>query len=138
MHISPHMTRPCFLVIDNQYPGSISTRKLVIETAQLNVITAYSAHEAIDLLARFSSVDGIVLDTEMADIPCRRLIERLRQIRSDIPIITVSPTGHDKCDGEQYHVSSYDPQALLEQLRQVCGKREQESIIRENEASQDK
>lgn len=132
------MTRPCFLVIDNQYPGSISTRKLVIETAQLNVITAYSAHEAIELLARFSSVDGIVLDTEMADIPCRRLIERLRQIRSDIPIITVSPTGHDKCDGEQYHVSSYDPQALLEQLRQVCGKREQESIIRENEASLDK
>lgn len=125
-------------MIDNQYPGSISTRKLVIETAQLNVITAYSAHEAIELLARFSSVDGIVLDTEMADIPCRRLIERLRQIRSDIPIITVSPTGHDKCDGEQYHVSSYDPQALLEQLRQVCGKREQESIIRENEASLDK
>jgi hypothetical protein len=24
--------RPCFLVLDQEYPGSISTRKLVIET----------------------------------------------------------------------------------------------------------
>lgn len=127
-------TRPCFLVIDTQYPGSISTRKLVIETAQLNVITAYSAKEALSLLSRFPEVDGIVLDTEVPGIPCRELIHKLREIRSDIPIVTVSPTGHDKCDGEQYHVSSYDPQALLDQLRNIVGAR-QAAAIRENERS---
>ncbi|HEX4030848.1 MAG TPA: response regulator [Terracidiphilus sp.] len=128
------MIRPCFLVIDNQFPGSISTRKLVIETAQLNVLTAYSAHEGIEMLIRFNKVDGIVLDTEIADMECRKLIERLREIRRDVPIITVSPSGDDRCGGEQYHVSSYEPQALLDQLRHICGKA-QKQAVKENEES---
>jgi CheY-like chemotaxis protein len=128
------MIRPCFLVIDNQYPGSISARKLVIETAQLNVITAYSAQEALGTFSRFPSVNGIVLDTEVQGIPCQQLIKQLRTIRGDVPIITVSPTGHDRCDGEEYHVSSYDPQALLEQLKHICAPAERQAI-RENEQS---
>lgn len=116
------MTRPCFLVIDKQYPGSISARKLVIETALLNVLTAYSAEEAIQTLAQFPKVDGVVLDTEVHGMSCGQLIERLRSIRPDIPVITVSPSGYEPCGGEQYHVSSYDPQQLLEQIRQLCEK----------------
>lgn len=112
--------RPCFLVIDKQYPGTISSRKLVIETALLNVITAYSAEEAVQTLTRFPAVDGIVLDKEVHGTTCRQLIDRLRSIRADIPVITVSPSGYDPCGGEQYHVSSYDPQQLLEQIRRVC------------------
>ncbi|HUA93611.1 MAG TPA: response regulator [Terracidiphilus sp.] len=114
--------RPCFLVIDKQYPGNISTRKLVIETALLNVITAYSASEAIATLDRFPKVDGIVLDTEVYGMPCRQLIGELRKVRHNIPIVTVSPSGHSRCDGEEYHVSSYDPQDLLEQLQHICSK----------------
>jgi CheY-like chemotaxis protein len=129
--------RPCFLVIDNQYPGTISTRKLVIETAQLNVLSAYSAKEALALLTRFPDVNGIVFDTETPGMPCKEFIRRLREIRSDVPLISVSPSGHDPCDGEQYHVSSYDPQALLNQLRHISG-HEQQQAIRENEASGDK
>jgi CheY-like chemotaxis protein len=128
------MIRPCFLVIDNQFPGSISTRKLVIETAQLNVLTAYSAQEGIEMLTRFKRVDGIVLDTEIADMECRKLIDRLREIRRDVPIITVSPSGDDRCGGEQYHVSSYEPQALLDQLRHICGEAQQQAV-KENEES---
>ena len=121
----PHpttMIRPCFLVIDKQYPGSISARKLVIETALLNVITAYSAEEAIALLNRFPAVDGIVLDTEVKGMTCLALIQQLRAVRSDLPIVTVSPSGHDPCGLEDFHVSSYDPQDLLEQLNHICPK----------------
>ena len=128
------MTRPCFLVIDNQYPGSISARKLVIETAQLNVLTAYSAQEALELFSRFPDVNGIVLDTEIAGIPCRKLIEKLRQIRDDIPVVSVSPSGQDRCGGEQYQVSSYEPQMLLDQLRHICGQKTKQAI-KENEKS---
>jgi CheY-like chemotaxis protein len=128
--------RPCFLVVDNQYPGSISTRKLVIETAQLNVITAYSTGEALSTLTRFPGVNGIVFDTDTPGMPCKQFIERVRELRSDVPIITVSPSGHDPCDGEEYHVSSYEPQALLDQLRHICGK-EQKQAIKENEKSAD-
>jgi CheY-like chemotaxis protein len=114
--------RPCFLVVDKQYPGSISARKLVIETAMLNVITAYSAEEGIEILGRFPRVDGVVIDTEVRGMTCEELILGLRGIRPEIPIITVSPSGHDPCGGEQYHVSSYDPQDLLEQLQVLCPK----------------
>jgi CheY-like chemotaxis protein len=114
------MPRPCFLVIDNQYPASISARKLVIETAMLNVITAYSAREAIQTIKRFPAVDGVVLDTEVHGMSCAELIAALRAIRPDVPIITVSPNGDSRCDGEQQHVSSYDPAELLECLQSIC------------------
>ena len=67
------VVRPCFLVIDREFPGSISTRKLVIETAKFNVLTAYSAQEAIETLKTFSAVQGVVLDSEVAGMPCERL-----------------------------------------------------------------
>jgi CheY-like chemotaxis protein len=118
--ISPGMTRACFLVIDRAVAGNISTRKLVIETALLNVITAYSPEEAIETLVRFPNVDGIVLDTEVQGMTCEQLIQRLRAVRSGLPIMTVSPSGHDRCGGEDYHCSSYDPQDLLEQLKKIC------------------
>jgi response regulator RpfG family c-di-GMP phosphodiesterase len=114
--------RPCFLVIDKQFPASISARKLVIETAMLNVITAYGAEEAVEMLIRFPKVDGVVMDTEVRGMSCAELIARLRGVRQDIPIITVSPSGYEPCGGEQYHVSSYDPQDLLEQLQAICPK----------------
>jgi CheY-like chemotaxis protein len=120
--ISKQMIRPCFLVVDKQYPGSISARKLVIETAMLNVITAYSAEEAVQVLNRFPKVDGAVIDTEVSGMSCAELIRQLRAIRPDLPVITVSPTGYEPCGGEQFHVSSYDPQDLLEQLQAVCPK----------------
>lgn len=125
--ISSSMVRPCFLVIDKQHPGSISTRKLVIETALLNVITAYSAEEAVAMLARFPAVDGIVLDTQVSGMTCQDLIRQLRSIRSEIPIISVSPSGNDPCGAEDFHVSSYDPQDLLEQLSRICPKETREA-----------
>ena len=86
------MIRPCFLVIDKEYPGSISTRKLVIETALLNLITAYSVEEAIGMLARFPAVDGIVLETEVKGITCRELIRRLRAVRGRAASLLVLPS----------------------------------------------
>lgn len=114
-------------MIDKQFPGTISTRKLVIETAMLNVITAYSAEEALETLVRFPNVDGIVLDSEVRGMSCRELIDRLRGIRRNLPIVTVSPSGFDACGGEQYHCSSYDPQELLKQLSKICPKEEREA-----------
>jgi CheY-like chemotaxis protein len=114
------MIRPCFLVIDKRAPGNISTRKLVIETALLNVVTAYSPEEALQALARFPNLDGVVMDTELVGMSCRELIDRLRAIRREIPIVTVSPSGYEQCGGEQFHCSSHRPQDLLEQLEKIC------------------
>lgn len=112
--------RPCFIMLDYEFPGSISSRKLVIESAKLNVITAYSQEEAIETLERFPRVDGVVMNVQTEGrLSCQEIIERLEAIRSDIPIVTVSPTG-DRRGGEEFHVSSYDPGQLLKVLEQIC------------------
>lgn len=112
--------RPCFIILDQEFPGSISSRKLVIESAKLNVITAYSQQEAIETLERYPRVDGVVVNAQMeGHWSCGQIIEKLRGIRRDIPIITVSANG-DRCDGEQFHVSSYDPRQLLGALEELC------------------
>lgn len=94
----------------------------------LNVLTAYSAQEAIETLSRFSKVDGVVLDSEVEGLPCKKLIEELRKQRSDIPVITVSPSGHARCGNENYHVSSYDPHDLLDQLDKICPKQNRRAM----------
>ncbi|HEV2327071.1 MAG TPA: response regulator [Terracidiphilus sp.] len=127
--------RPCFLVVDNEYPGSISTRKLVLESAKLNVLTAYTADEAIRTVQRFPNIDGVVLDTQLKGRSCGELIEQLRSAQTNMPIITVSPTGHDPCGGEQYHVSNFDPKQLLEAVRKISPTRMSYVMSRENEIS---
>ena len=113
--------RPCFIILDYDFPGSISARKLVIESAKLNVITAYSQQEAIDTLQRYRGVDGVVLNAQVEGrLSCRELVETLRKVRGDVPVITVSASGHDPCGGEDFHVSSYDPRQLLSVLEEVC------------------
>jgi CheY-like chemotaxis protein len=127
--------RPCFLVVDNEYPGSISTRKLVLESAKLNVITAYSPEEAIRTLDRFPDVDGVVLDTQIQGRSCAEVVKRIRGRYSGIPIVTVSPGGQDPCGDEQYHVSNFDPKQLLDVLHRIRPNEMNEVIRHENDIS---
>ena len=131
--------RPCFLVLDYDSPGNISARKLVIETAKLNVITAYSSREVIETLARFPGVDGVVVNAQRngSRMTCAEIIAKLREVRSDVPIITVAATGNDPCGGEDFHVSSYDPRRLLSVLEHVVPERTRE-IERNEEIGQER
>ena len=110
------MLRPCILVVDAEFPGSISSRKLVIETAKFNVITAYSGIEAIETLERFPKVDAVVVNAEERETPCEEVVRRLKEIVPSIPIIATSASGDDGC-GAHFSVSVFDPAALLERLR---------------------
>jgi CheY-like chemotaxis protein len=110
------MIRPCILVVDAEFPGSISSRKLVIETAKFNVITAYSGLEAVEMLERFPRVDAVVVNAEEQETPCAEVVRRLKVIVPGIPIIASSSGGEDLC-GAHFSVSMFDPAALLERLR---------------------
>jgi response regulator RpfG family c-di-GMP phosphodiesterase len=113
------LVRPCFLVIDREYASSISTRKLVIETAKLNVITAYSSVEAIKTLERFPAVDGVVLDAGMTDMPCADLVRALKAIQPRLVVIAISGPRMDFCDGADHHLDTFEPARLLELLKQL-------------------
>jgi CheY-like chemotaxis protein len=126
------MIRPCFLVIDREFPGSISTRKLVLETAKFNVLTAYSGLEAIETLRRFPAVHGVVLDSDVNDLPCHALVAALKTITPHIPVIAISGPGANECPGADRHLESFDPRKLLEILAALLPK-ETEQIEKRNE-----
>jgi len=113
------MVRPCFLVIDREYAASISTRKLVIETAKFNVLTAYSAIEALETLKLFPNVTGVVLDSGIRDIGCCQLTESIKQFDPDLPIVIISAQDGHKCDHANHVLQSFDPARLLAVLQHI-------------------
>lgn len=113
------MVRPCFLVVDREYASSISTRKLVIETAKLNVITAYSCEEALHTLKRFPAVDGVVMDANLPDVLCADLVRDLKVIQPKIIVICISGPGGGFCQGADHHLDTFEPARLLELLKKI-------------------
>jgi response regulator RpfG family c-di-GMP phosphodiesterase len=113
------MLRPCYLVIDRETSSGISTRKLIIETAKFNVITAYSSKEAIETLRRYPGLDGVVLDAGMEDMPTQALIAALKQIEPQITVIQVCNPRHTPCRDADYTLESFDPRRLLALLEKL-------------------
>jgi CheY-like chemotaxis protein len=126
------MYRPCFLVVDREFSANISTRKLIIETAKFNVITAYSGAEAIDTIKRFPAVDGIVLDAGLRDRPADEVVHELKDLYPKIPIILICVPGSDDCAEADYHLEFFDPAKLLELLQKLRPK-ETEAIQARNQ-----
>jgi response regulator RpfG family c-di-GMP phosphodiesterase len=119
LHPRRAMTRPCFIVIDHEFPDSISTRKLVLETAKYNVITAYSGREAIETLKLFPNVSGIVMNEAVTGMDCASLVRELRAIREDVLLIVTSSRGFTDCVVPDHQLQNFDPASLLELLRRL-------------------
>jgi response regulator RpfG family c-di-GMP phosphodiesterase len=113
------MLRPCYLVIDRETSSGISTRKLIIETAKFNVITAYSSKEAIETLKKYPSLDGVVLDAGMEDMPTEELIAALKQLQPKITVILVCTPRFIPCRDADYNLESFDPRRLLALLEKL-------------------
>jgi DNA-binding response OmpR family regulator len=113
------MNRPCFLVIDREFPSSISTRKLVIETAKFNVITAYSGKEALELFKRFPAINGVVLDGGLDDVSCADVAREVKQVQPKLPVIVIAAPGFNGCPEADYQIESFEPAKLLETLRSL-------------------
>lgn len=113
------MLRPCFLVIDREYPGSISTRKLVIETAKINVLTAYSATEALEMLDRFPAINGIVVEIGTEDMSSEDLVRGIKRLTPNLPIIAIAAPGVNEFPDADFHLESFQPAKLLDLLKKL-------------------
>lgn len=131
------MNRPCFLVLDPEHAGSISTRKLVIETSKFEVITAYSSAEAKSMLARFPELDGAVIDARASDMPLPDLIRALREIKQGIPVVVIASPGPTPPPEADYIVDSLEPAMLLEVLRNICPGETEAILKRDRELEAD-
>lgn len=107
------------LMSESEQPEGISSRKLVVETAKHNVITAYNPTNGLELLRRFPAVDAVLLHAAVLDhLP---LIEQIREISPDLPIIIATPRPSDHYEGANYIIPSHEPQLLLDLLSRVFG-----------------
>jgi CheY-like chemotaxis protein len=108
--------RVIVLMIEIEQPEGLSARKLVLETAKHNVITAYNGKMGIQLLKRFPDVDAVVVHVDVQDIPFQEVVRQVREIRPDVPIIALSPIGSMALEGVNYVIPSHEPQAILKVL----------------------
>lgn len=109
--------RPCFLVVDHEFAGSISTRKLVLETGKFNVITAYSYAEAQFTMQRFPNIDACIVNAT-GDGEAEELLAYVREAYPGVKLVITgySPTSDLQVD---LYIENYSPGELLEGLRRL-------------------
>ena len=85
------------------------------------MITAYTGKDGIQLFRRFPNVDAVVVHVDLADQPFNLVVNQIRQIRPDVPIIALSPVGDLALEGVDYVIPSHEPQAILRVLARHFG-----------------
>lgn len=111
--------RKTFLVIEPQPSEGISVRKLLLETAFYNVLTGYSGHEGIALLQDFPNVDAVVVHGEIGNPVAKIVVQRLKELNPKLPVVLITPNGSSV--PADYRVSSHEPRALLDKLKEIVG-----------------
>src|SRR3954466_9400739 len=113
------MARPTVLMVEPEPKEALSVRKLVVETAKFNVITAYSAKEATELLKQFPNVSGVAVVAEIKD--CDATVKAAKAARHSMPVIVLSANSNYRCDNAEHHISSHEPEELVNLLRSLYG-----------------
>jgi len=119
-HPKWQMTRPTILVAESEPIQALSVRKLVLETAKFNVLTAHSTDEALDIFHKFPNLNAAVL--VMDDVlDCKLVARTIKQVTSRIPVVATSARIGQKCENADYTLSSYEPEKLVNLMRRLLG-----------------
>ena len=115
------MARPTLLIAEPEPANALSARKLVMETAKFNVVTAHSGGETFELLQKFPNVDAIVVHSELRDASVPEIFGKVKQAdRSKPTILLMSGVERSRKDAD-YTLPSDEPQELLGLLRELFG-----------------
>lgn len=110
------------LMIEEEQPEGISSRKLVVETAKHNVITAYDADTGLNLLQRFPKVDAVLVHSSLLE-KHGNLLREIRNFDPDLPIILAHPFRDAPNRESNHNVDSHNPQQLLKILNEQIPQR---------------
>ena len=114
--------RLSFLVVEAEPPDALSTRKLLLESARHNVITAYSGKEGVETFKRFPNVDAVCIDAELNDLKGSDVAKKVRNANPKIRIVGLTPRLAARCDWADETIDSHDPAALLKLLEEMGGR----------------
>jgi hypothetical protein len=99
-------------MMEEEQPEGLSARKLVVETAKHNVLTAYNLRDGMDLLQRFPNVDVVLVHS--------RLLQQKSDLLGDVkrmcpgkPIILATPFADDRRPEADFVVDSHKPHELV-------------------------
>ena len=109
------MTELVILMLETEQPEGLSARKLVVETAKHNVITAYCPSTGLDLLRRFPAVNAVLVHSALID-QRPTLLSEVRDIAPHARTIVACPTQHAIFEQADWVVDSHQPQQLLNLL----------------------
>ncbi len=115
--------RPALLVAEKEPENGLSTRKLLLETAKFNVITAHSVKEAMESLKSFhDGLSALVVTSNLGpEDDCAVVARNFKHVLQDRPVFYLSPTGLQHCEWADHHLSTYEPDKLLALVRDELG-----------------
>ena len=114
--------RLAFLIIEAEPAQGLSTRKLLLESATHNVLTAYSPDEGIRMFRRFPHVDVVAVDGSFGEVTCKGLVEEIRNENPNIRVVAFVPNVGACCDWADETPNSHDPAGLLRVLQDMGGR----------------
>jgi CheY-like chemotaxis protein len=107
-------------------PENISARKLVLETAKFNVITAYSVQECLELIEKFPQIEAVILHSALDGMACDQTVAEIKKRRPRMPVVVLATTEWVRCKNADDLITSHEPQELLNLLRSKFGDPKQE------------
>lgn len=114
--------RPALLVAEKEPDNALSVRKLVLETAKFNVLTAHSASEALETIEKFPAIAAAIITSNLGpENDCATVARALKKQKPETPVIYLSPTGLAACDWADHILSTYEPERLLLLVKSLLG-----------------
>jgi response regulator RpfG family c-di-GMP phosphodiesterase len=114
------MDSKTILMIEPEIPQGVSARKLIVETAKHNVITAYNGSDGLSLFRRFPNVDAVLVHSEVRNPACAEVLAAIRSMQPQVKVAILSPRG-ETCEGTDHVLDSYKPQQILAFLEDELG-----------------
>jgi response regulator RpfG family c-di-GMP phosphodiesterase len=115
------MARPTFLLAEPEPEQALSVRKLVLETAKYNVITAHSGAELSELFQQFPNVNAVIVHSHISDRSCDEMLGEIKGRDRTVTTFLLSAHLGAKCETADHILSSHQPEELLQLLRSLFG-----------------
>ena len=120
MKVHDIMPRPTILVAEPEPLQALSVRKLVLETAKFNVLTAHSSREALDIFHLFPNVSCAVL-VPGKNIDCEMVAREVKKITKKVPVVFLHSAIGAVCKHADQALLSGEPEELLSLIRSLFG-----------------
>ncbi len=114
------MPRPTILVAEPEPSQALSVRKLVLETAKFNVLTAHSTREALDLFHLFPNVNLAVL-VPSNNVDCNIVASAVKKATTKVPVVFLHSAIGAVCKEADHSLQAGEPEELLELIRSLLG-----------------